>query len=163
MSRASDTDAEPLVAELVSYAVGCVLGRWDVPSATGGKPHHPARPVRSPACLLSSALPPRGPRSSTRTSIARRHELGTSRTSSAGRRTSPRPRPQRRRGPEHRSVPGTRRLEGGEVLLGRPHGRQVRVVVHQQAITGKVHGPWSVVRDQERTWDRQRYHKTEYK
>ena len=38
MSRASDTDAEPLVAELVSYAVGCVLGRWDVRFATGGKP-----------------------------------------------------------------------------------------------------------------------------
>ena len=38
MSRASDTDAEPLVAELVSYAVGCVLGRWYVRFATGGKP-----------------------------------------------------------------------------------------------------------------------------
>ena len=38
MSRAFDTDAEPLVAELVSYAVGCVLGRWDVRFATGGKP-----------------------------------------------------------------------------------------------------------------------------
>ena len=38
MSRASDTDAEPLVAELVSYAVGCVLGRWDVRFATGEKP-----------------------------------------------------------------------------------------------------------------------------
>ena len=38
MSRASDTDAEPLVAELVSYAVGCVFGRWDVRFATGGKP-----------------------------------------------------------------------------------------------------------------------------
>ena len=38
MSRASDTDAGPLVAESVSYAVGCVLGRWDVRSATGGKP-----------------------------------------------------------------------------------------------------------------------------
>ena len=38
MSQASDTAAEPLVAELVSYAVGCVLGRWDVRFATGGKP-----------------------------------------------------------------------------------------------------------------------------
>ena len=38
MSRAFDTDAEPLVAELVSYAVGCVLGRWYVRFATGGKP-----------------------------------------------------------------------------------------------------------------------------
>ena len=36
MSRACDTDAEPLVAELVSYAVGCLLGRWDVRFATGG-------------------------------------------------------------------------------------------------------------------------------
>ena len=46
MSRASDTDAEPLVAELVSYAVGCVFGRWDVRFATGGKPSPPC-PTRS--------------------------------------------------------------------------------------------------------------------
>src|SRR5208337_5440948 len=69
---------------------------------------------------------------------------------------SPRPRPQRRRGPQHRPAPGTRPLEGGQVLLGRPHEGRVRVVVHRQAITEKVHGPWSV--DQKRTWDRQRYH-----
>ena len=46
MSRASDTDAEPLVAELVSYAVGCVFDRWDVRFATGGKPAPPC-PTRS--------------------------------------------------------------------------------------------------------------------
>jgi len=37
MSQASDTHAEPPVAESVSYAVGCVLGRWDVRFATGEK------------------------------------------------------------------------------------------------------------------------------
>ena len=61
MSRAFDTDAEPLVAESVSYAVGCVLGRWDVRFATGGKAApHPARPVRSPTYLLAGHAPGTG-------------------------------------------------------------------------------------------------------
>ena len=49
----------------------------------------------------------------------------------------PRPRPQRRRRPEHRPALGTRPLEGGQVLLGRPDGRQVRVVVDRQAVAGE--------------------------
>src|SRR5271157_1667493 len=64
MSRASDTDAEPLVDEVVSYAIGCVLGRWDVSFATGGTPAPtlPAPfdplPVCSPGMLQEPAALP---------------------------------------------------------------------------------------------------------
>ena len=290
MSRASDTDAEPLVAELVSYAVGCVLGRWDVRFATGGKPAptlpdpFDPLPVCSPGMLqepdgLPATQNPDGyplridwdgilvddpdhsddiirrvrdvleviwkdradaiekeaceilgvadlrdyfrkpgaggfwddhvkrySKSRRKAPIywllqsskknyalwiyyhrldkdilfkallnyvepkirreeARLDELRSQKTALGpaakgvkkldkdidrqdaflselrdfedkpppGGEPPPRPRPQRRRGPEHRPAPGTRPLEGGEVLLGRPHGWQVRVVVHRQA------------------------------
>lgn len=38
MSAAGEATAASLVAELLSYAVGCALGRWDVRFATGAKP-----------------------------------------------------------------------------------------------------------------------------
>jgi len=290
MSRASDTDAEPLVAELVSYAVGCALGRWDVRFATGGKPaptlpdpfdplpvcspgmlqepdglpatQHPhgyplridwdgilvddpehrddiirrvrdvleliwkdwADAIEKEACeilgvaelrdyfrkpgaggfwddrvkrysksrrkapiywLLQSSkknyalwmyyhrldkdilfkallnyVEPKIRREEARLDELRSQKISLGPAAKGGQEArqghrspgsvplrtpgfrgqapqggepSPRPRPQRRRGPQHRPAPGTRPLEGGEVLLGRPHGRQVRVVVHWQA------------------------------
>lgn len=42
-------DARHFVADLLSYAVGCALGRWDVRFATGeGLPRN--SPTRSPRC-----------------------------------------------------------------------------------------------------------------
>ena len=35
MSQAADARPQALVSELISYAVGCALGRWDVRHATG--------------------------------------------------------------------------------------------------------------------------------
>ena len=37
MSQAADARPKTLVADLISYAVGCVLGRWDVRHATGDR------------------------------------------------------------------------------------------------------------------------------
>ena len=38
MSRDSDAPATALVADLISHAVGCVVGRWDIRFATGERP-----------------------------------------------------------------------------------------------------------------------------
>jgi hypothetical protein len=38
MSQSTAASSSTLVAELISYAVGCVLGRWDIRFATGKRP-----------------------------------------------------------------------------------------------------------------------------
>jgi len=50
----------------------------------------------------------------------------------------------RAEGANHILPSGKREWPLSTPKLGRHHGRQVRMVVHRQAITGKVHGPWSV-------------------
>src|SRR5438128_2426131 len=57
MSQAADARPQALVADLISYAVGCALGRWDVRYATGDRrppelpdPFDPL-PVCSPGML----------------------------------------------------------------------------------------------------------------